>query len=379
MALIKLNTRSIPDDAVTPAKVSQNLGRRNIIINGDMRVAQRATTSTFADGDKGYKTVDRWKIWEQGAPGSAYSMTIGDGPDGFSSSHKLTCTTAETTPAATVHMYTLQNIEGKDLQSAGFGTSAAKTLTCSFWVKSSLTGTYAVVFKQITSDAAVYYYGDNYTIGTANTWQKVTIAIPKNTVANIVNDASIGFSCDFIVVSGTNYSSGTKLSSWTVSPGASSIEAGHTANLGATVGNTWQITGVQLELGSVATDFEHRSYAEELVACQRYCHVYQNGGTEAHLGVGAQYNVTAVNIALHLPNSLRVSPTVERILDGSSNWLQQYVGGTSQSSNSVAQIADFSGNTIRLYCPSSITNRTAGEASWCHVKPNAKLILSAEL
>ena len=276
-------------------------------------------------------------------------------------------------------MYTLQNIEGKDLQSAGFGTSSAKTLTCSFWVKSSLTGTYAVVFKQITSAAAVYYYGDNYTIGTANTWQKVTIAIPKNTVANIVNDASIGFSCDFIVVSGTNYSSGTKLSSWTVSPATNSIEAGHTANLGATVGNTWQITGVQLELGSVATDFEHRSFAEELVACQRYCHVVQNGGTEAHLGVGAQYNTTAVNIALHLPNSLRVSPTVERILDGSSNWIQIYVGGASQSSNSVPQVADFNGNTIRLYCPSSITNRTAGEASWCHVKPNAKLILSAEL
>ena len=382
-ALIKSNNLSdLPDagnarnnlglgTAAVDSSVNLKSGRKNLIINGGMQVAQRGTTSTFGQSDKGYKTVDRWKTWEQGTPASTYSMdAVADGPDGFSSSHKLTCTTAETTPPTSVHMYTLQSVEGQDLQSAGFGTSSAKNLTISFWVKSSLTGTYAVSFKQYSSTAAVYYYGDTYTIDTANTWQKVSMVIPKNTAADITNTSSVGFSCDFLVVSGTYYSSGTRLSSWTVTPTAGDREAGHTANLGATVGNTWQITGVQLELGSVATDFEHRSYGEELALCQRY---FQHSGKDitvpnldasppstgtCTLGVD---NEDGMVMAGQFPVRMRSAPTISYGRAYSYNW------GTYRT------VANLYGNANGLYRGTHDGGYSIGRPYWVTWTADAEL------
>ena len=285
-------------DSVQEIRDQIGAGRKNLIINGGMQVSQRGGSSTFGQSDKGYKTVDRFSVYEQGTPLSTFDVNrVTDSPNGFRSSHKLTCTTAEATPSSTVHMYTFQKIEGQSLQHLGFGTPDAKDITISFWVKATVVGTYAVAFKHFSSNGVgTQYYGDTYTVNSANTWQKVIMVIPKNTAADIINDSTGGFSCEFVVVSGTYYSSSaTGLPSWTASPNAAQREGGHNVNLGSAVGNSWQITGVQLELGSVATDFEHRSYGEELALCQRY---YQLLGGAAYAPVGFGKIYAAGNCAM---------------------------------------------------------------------------------
>ena len=365
MALSKVNPNLITQGAS---------GRKNLIINGAMNVAQRGTSSAGLGADATTYLLDRWAFGTGGTAGRLTMSQDSDGPAGFANSLKIDCTTADTSIAVGEQSYLIYKFEGQDLQQLKKGTSSAESMTLSFYVKGNAAATYT----------AEFYDADNarqngQTFNVTTSWNRVTLTYAPDTTGAYTDDNTIGVYVVFWIHAGSNHTSGTFTSnSWAGDVTANRVSASNTSFFDST-SRTLNITGVQLEVGSVATDFEHRSYGEELALCQRYCHVFQNGSTEAHLGVGAQYNVTAVNIALHLPNSLRVSPTVERILDGSSNWLQVYVGGASQSSNSVPQINDFSGNTIRLYCPSSITNRTAGEASWCHVKPNAKLILSAEL
>ena len=360
---------------VNPNLITNGGSRKNIVINGAMQLAQRNTSTT---SHSGYGS-DRFEANAANLDQLAVTLTqnsVTDLPQ-FTKSLKFTTTTAENAIESNEYFRIMQKIESQSCQQLAYGTSSAKSVTLSFWIKSSVTGTYALSLFADAS-AGTRIIGSTYTISSANTWEKKTLTFAGDTARVMDNNNSEGLRLMWFIGADSALTSSNNTSWGAYSASKLAYGQGTNAVL-TTSGATWEVTGVQLEVGSVATDFEHRSYGEELALCQRYCHVFQNGSTEAHLGVGAQYNVTAVNIALHLPNSLRVSPTVERILDGSSNWLQVYVGGASQSSNSVPQINDFSGNTIRLYCPSSITNRTAGEASWCHVKPNAKLILSAEL
>ena len=312
-----------------------NSGRKNLIINGGFDVWQRGTVATSYGN---YASADRWK---QTTAGEVSKVVDGD----RNTVLKLVTSTGQAPNRITQYLEAPARLKGKTLTlSFWMKTSEVLTLDINFWVGDAA-GNYPVYGK--TGGSA----GNSTALGgsTSTSWTKYTTSV--------------------VIPSYTEYTNGTD-----------KMEINIGVVNGTAAGKSIYYDDIQLEVGSVATDFEHRSYGEELALCQRYCHVFQNGSTEAHLGVGAQYNTTAVNIALHLPNSLRASPTAERVLDpGSSKWLQVYVGGTSQSSNSVPQVADFNGNTIRLYCPSSITNRTAGEASWCHVKPNARLILSAEL
>jgi len=301
-------------DSVQEIRDQIGAGRKNLIINGGMQVSQRGGSSTFGQSDKGYKTVDRFSVYEQGTPLSTFDVNrVTDSPNGFRSSHKLTCTTAEATPSSTVHMYTFQKIEGQSLQHLGFGTPDAKDITISFWVKATVVGTYAVAFKHFSSNGVgTQYYGDTYTVNSANTWQKVIMVIPKNTAADIINDSTGGFSCEFVVVSGTYYSSSaTGLPSWTASPNAAQREGGHNVNLGSAVGNSWQITGVQLELGSVATDFEHRSYGEELALCQRYYYAINGAGNAGYNMILQRRNgngTKSYQQTIEFPVTMRVSP-----------------------------------------------------------------------
>ena len=337
MALSKVNPNLITQGAS---------GRKNLLINGGFDVAQRGTSFT---GTQIY-TLDRWYMDESGSTTTLTQETHTLGQTDVPDNPKYYLKMNTTTGANNCRIE--QNIEGVH-------HAAGQSATLSFWAKgvNPAGGNYNINMNQLFGTGGSPSTETSVSLGTftvTSSWVKKSFTVTLASISGKTLGTTLG----------TDH-----LKLQILQPDGDGGSAAWNLN----------ISNIQFELGSVATDFEHRSYGEELALCQRYCHVFQNGSTEAHLGVGAQYNVTAVNIALHLPNSLRVSPTVERILDGSSNWLQVYVGGASQSSNSVPQINDFSGNTIRLYCPSSITNRTAGEASWCHVKPNAKLILSAEL
>jgi hypothetical protein len=243
---------------------STSLGRRNLIINGAMQVAQRGTQVTGETGS-GYKTCDRW----QAAISSLGTWTIDqstDAPSGFSNSFKLTCTTADASPAAGDAMYLRYSIEAQDCQHLAYGSSSANTTTLSFWVKSNKTGTYKVA--PYVSDSG-RLLGGTYTINSADTWEQKTITIIGDTGGSIANDNGDGLVLHFFLGAGSNFTSGTSQSAWTAYS-AGDFGAGQTVNLADATSNYFEITGVQLEVGSVATPFEHRSYGEELALCQRY-------------------------------------------------------------------------------------------------------------
>lgn len=251
------------------------LSNRNLIINGAMQVAQRGTSST-ADG---YTTVDRWRPASLNTDQLAHTYSQStDAPSGFSSSFKANVDTAETTLDADESWKFEQRFEGQDLQRLEKGTSDAKPLTVSFWVKSSTTGTYICELDDRDNTRA---YSQAYTIDSADTWEYKTLTYTGDTTGTLDNDNEQSFRLTFVLAAGSNFTSGTLTTGW-----ASRVDANRfvgQTNLAASVNNYWQITGVQLEVGDTATPFEHRSYGQELALCQRYYN-YVTGNDICALG-----------------------------------------------------------------------------------------------
>lgn len=322
---------------VNPSLV-QNFGRRNLIINGDMRVAQRGTTATLVNGSGGYKAVDRWITGEVGATDSEWTITQDtDAPVGFASSLKWDCTTADTSIAADSYLYQDTRIEGQNLQHLNYGTSSALQMTFSFWVKSNKTGTYVIWHRQAD---ATRHWQYQYTIDTANTWEKKTYTIPADSAGTINNDTGNGFLLRFIFNSGTDFTSGgvAPTSSWTADSNPNR-HVGQTVNLADSTDNYINITGCQLEVGDTATDFEHRSYGEELVACQRY---YQKTATAS----GVVSTSAIVYLAVQLMTEMRAVPSWS--LSGPMMINDVGVNATQSSANITAYNSTTSGTFANL-------------------------------
>ena len=259
------HTLTLP--ATTHTLATQNaLGVRNLIINGDMRIAQRGTSATGIS-TAAYKTVDRFKM-TAGAGTSVWSMTQDtDVPSGqgFANSVRLNCTTAEATVVDHIHL--MQIIEAQNCQHLKYGTSNAEQLTLSFWVKSNKTGTYVAWFYQVDD---VRQTNKTYTIDAANTWEKKTITISSDTIGVIDNDNDQGLMVRWILGAASALTSGTSPDgTWEAYTDANAY-AGQTVNLADSTSNYINITGVQLEVGDTATPFEHRPYDMELERCKRY-------------------------------------------------------------------------------------------------------------
>ena len=251
------------------------LSHRNKIINGAMRVSQRATSVT--DASAGYHTVDRMRMSKNSI--STAEMTheqSTDSPNGFSKSVKVTTTTAEGSVGATDAFRPLQyKFEGQNLQDLAYGTSDAKTLTLSFHVKSSVTGTYSVAFRNIT--AGTYRLrSTTYTINSANTWEKKIITIAGDTSTAIIDDNSNRFEIYWCGGSGSDFTSSNVAASGWADYVSAGLHYGQTAQLQNTLNSTFLITGVQLEVGDTATPYEHRTFGEELAQCQRYYYPYRS-------------------------------------------------------------------------------------------------------
>jgi hypothetical protein len=286
--------RQLADKAVVPT------GRRNLIINGAMNVAQRGTSDTFSNQNIGYKVADRWYIGESGAESFVFDISQStDAPSGFAHSYKLDCTTADASLAVSSQASLEQKIEAQDLQQLDYGTSNAKPLTLSFHVKSSKTGTYIVWFFQ---DDASRSISAAYTINSANTWEKKTITIAGDAAGVIDNNTESGLRVRFMIFAGTDYTSGTLQTSWDSSSNDTDRYVGQ-VNLADSTSNDWYITGVQLEVGTVATEFEHRSYGEELALCQRYFYK-----TQVTI-YGADYGANSFT-RTEFPVEMRTTPTV---------------------------------------------------------------------
>jgi hypothetical protein len=255
----------IADDAVTAAKLddstSQLFGFRNRIINGDMRIDQRNAGASVTPATSAFP-VDRWRA-EEDTDGEYTIEQVQDAPAGFVDSLKVTVTTADGTIGATQTATLQQRIEGNNVADFGLGTANAKTFTLSFWVKSSLTGTFGGGFSNAAENRS---YAFTYTISVADTWEYKTVTVAGDTTGTWQTGTSTGLRVNFGFAAGTTYSQ--TAGSW--SADAKYFSATGAVNVLGTLSATWYITGVQLEVGSVATPFERRPYGTELALCQRY-------------------------------------------------------------------------------------------------------------
>ena len=210
-------------------------------------------------------------------------------------------------------------IEAQDLQDLAYGTSAAKALVLSFYVRSNLTGTYAITCLQ--RDNSSKLYARTYTINSADTWERKTISIPADTSGVINDDNGSGFEIYFPLIMGSDYTTGSVSSAWETYAN-SKIAAQHGVNIGSSTSNEWYLTGVQLEVdhtgSGVATDYEHRSFGDELVRCQRYfCKMEAYAG--ASNGWIIQYPVTMRAAPSATVNSGTLN-SVNQITTSTSNW-----------------------------------------------------------
>jgi len=285
---------------------------RNLIINGAMQLAQRGTSAAGT----GYKTIDRFTSGGSGSHAVTQSQDT-DVPtgQGFSKSLKFDCTTANASPNAGDYLTITYKIEAQDLQQIANGTSSAKKLTLSFWVKSPKTGTHAVgLYKD---DNTGRQNTKTYSVSAADTWEKKTITFDGDTSGGgIANDNGLGMQLNWHLLAGSNFTS-VDSTSW-VNYSDAAWAYGHAVNVLDNTANNFYITGVQLEVGSIATDYEFKSFAQELTLCQRYYQKsFEQGTTPAH-GVSKgiyQYikpytSDYMAGLCHYLPVEMRSTPTV---------------------------------------------------------------------
>jgi hypothetical protein len=273
-----------------------SMGMRNRIINGAMMIDQRNNGSAVTyDGSTSY-SIDRYYSSEIG-DGAFTVQRVSDGPAGFINSLKVTVTTAQT---GTLNAGTMQFIEGYNVADLAWGTSSARPVTLSFWVKCSVTGNLGGAIQN-SSNARSYPF--RYTVNAANTWEYKTITIPGDTSGTWATDYTTGINIRF--GHGASATTGT-LNTW--------ASADYRSPTGSTwiiqtVGATWQITGLQLEVGSVATPFEFRHYGQELALCQRYYfQLTASGASQGMLAQGHLYATTQWEGIITFPVDMRTIP-----------------------------------------------------------------------
>jgi len=260
---------------------------------------------TGVTGD-GYQAVDRWRT-NSGSLGTFTLSQSTDAPDGFATSHKYDCTTADASPAASDFLIFEQRVEAQDLQQLNYGTSSPNRITLSFYVKSNKTGTY--IAELALPDASNNSNNQqSYTINSANTWERKTLSYVGNTTDAINNDNGIGMNVFFWLGAGSTYSGGTLTQNTWANTSAANRAAGQ-VNLADSTSNEWLITGVQLELGEQATPFEHRSFADEMIRCQRY---YQEVASGSTYFAGNGLGTTNIIVGIPLATSMRATPSIKQ-------------------------------------------------------------------
>ncbi len=265
MAIDKIITSSIADDAVTNAKTAFNdVPFRNIIINGDMSIAQRGTSASSSGS--GYHCIDRMNIFcGIGTHTFSQSTTVPTG-QGFVKSFKVDCTTAEASPSASDVFIFGQKLEGQMLQMLKKGTSNAESVTISFWVRSNKTGTYTLEIQDLDNTRQI---SKTYTIDSADTWEKKTINYDGDTTGAFDNDNANSCQINWWIGAGSNFTSGTLNTSWASTTNANRVSSSQ-VNIGDNTSNEWYITGVQLEVGTTASDFVFLPHDVNLQRCKRY-------------------------------------------------------------------------------------------------------------
>jgi hypothetical protein len=280
MALSRIDTTNMIED-VPQSKLDNNINFRNILINSDMSIAQRGTSFTGITSGSNY-CLDRFTTVAVSA-GTWTQTQSTDVPtgQGFAKSAKLDCTTANGSLSANSLLYFQQRVEGQNLQYLKKGTANAESLTASFWVKSNKTGTYIV---ELFDGDNTRQISKSYTINLANTWEKKTITFAGDTTGAFDNDNALSLYCFFYLSAGTDYTSGTLNTSWNTNTNAN--RAVGQVNLADSTDNEWYMTGVQLEAGQTASEFEFLPFDINMQRCSRYYTVLKIGATGNSSGSG---------------------------------------------------------------------------------------------
>ena len=324
MPISKIQANSVADNSLTTDQFASTAvhGQRNLIINGAAQINQRGA---IAAGATDAYFADRWSFIHNGTSARSALNTSTDVPsgEGFNKSLKIDVSTADTTPTGTNYMILRQVLEGQDLVRLKKGTSSAEIVTLSFWVKSSVTGTYIAELFDLHN---IRQISKAYTVSTANTWEKKIITFPADTSGAFTYDNSGGLSVQWWFLAGGDFTSGTlNDSAWAASTNANRVVG--QVNLFASTSNEIYITGVQLEVGEQATPFEHRSYADELARCQRYYIEFgSNGATGCFLGSSFAY------VSRTIPQ-MRATPSIT--VQTLTGYIDQY-GTASRNAGSVS-------------------------------------------
>ena len=306
MAITRITTaNAIADSSVQNIKMSNIVQSKNIIINGDMSLAQRAT-STSSITSSNYYTVDRYATFltTLGTWTQSQSTDVPTG-QGFATSLKMDCTTADASPAAGDRLLIQQKIEGQNLQYIKKGTSDAESLTVSFWVKSNKTGTY---IAELFDNDNTRQISKSYSISSANTWEKKTMTFAGDTSGTLGNDNGDSLILHLWLGAGTTYSSGTLSTTWTSNTNAN--RAVGQVNLADSTSNEWYITGIQLEAGTTASEFEFLPFDVNLARCQRYFYNLTEPGALS-IALGSSYATNAyIYSYIAYPVTMRAVPTL---------------------------------------------------------------------
>jgi hypothetical protein len=286
--------------------INSTAAGKNKVINGDMAIAQRGTSIAGISSDLTFGAADRFVVRNVNG-GTWTNSQESDAPPGFYKSAKMLCTTANASLGVSERIAYCSRLEGNSVQDFAFGTSSAKSLTLSFWVKSNVTGTFiAELFNTRTGTSRCVSY--SYNISSANTWEKKSFTVTGDTSFDIFADNTERLTVFFWLGAGSTWTSGTLNTSGWQSQVNANRAVGQT-NLAATINNYWQVTGVQLEIGSSPTTFSLAGgdIEGELAKCQRYYQRMSGAGSGV---IGSKNNGTTTYFIVPLKVNMRAAPSM---------------------------------------------------------------------
>ena len=342
-------------------------GRRNIVINGAMQVAQRSASVTGVGSDSGYFTLDRMQILAAATAGRATMTQTADGPSGFANCLKLDCTTADTSIAAGEYIIINYRIEGQDLQQIKKGTSDAESITISFYVKGNANATYMLEVSD-TDNSRV----NQNQFAVTTDWNRIEITLAPDTTGAFTDDNGLSMEIKFWLHSGSTFNSGT----YTANTWASQTNANRAVGITSFFDSTdreFFITGLQLEVGSVATPFENRSFGEELALCQRY---FQARIGQQAVAAGVWFTNAEVLANFSFLKEMRAAPTMSV---SSADWGKAYLASAARATNDTSVFDAISTMSARMYIQTFAVNGTAGQGTMVQLLSSEYIYADSEL
>jgi len=369
---------------VTGSVIADNTPGRNLIINGGFQIAQRSASNNTAGASSTYNTLDRWMVQIQSGTvtemrNDLTSSDTGPWQKGFRNYMRL-LNQSGIGAGSTQYAEIDQRIEAQNVTQSGWDyTSSSSNITLSFWIRASVAQAYVAVIYSSDGTGRHYPFEIKDSGGStlsANTWTKITKTIPGNSGITVNNDTGRGLTVSLLAAYGTNWTSSSgSFDSWNTTGGGNDRFPDMTNTWATTTNATFDVTGVQLEVGSVATDFEHRSYADELLRCQRYYNKYQEGNSVYIGETSFQYSSSICITPFHFSPEMRATPSLDDA-DG-TNYFTVFAAGSGTDFDTFHAINSMNN---KGGCVNANVSGSAGEAAGIHLSnSSAYIAFDAEL